>query len=131
MPQLDIASFANQIIWLTVIFVTLITIFRTVISTTYNKLAHYKKHLKKVFNLAKWNEVTTTHLKKSWSKKVSKAISKFQITDKMIFPTKSYSPEKLATQKAYTNWVAETLVVGKRWSELQTFCKWFTYALKK
>ena len=47
MPQLDITSFANQIIWLTLIFVTLITIFRTVISTTYNKLAHYKKHLKK------------------------------------------------------------------------------------
>ena len=127
MPQLDIASFANQIIWLTIIFVTLVTIFRTTISTTYNKLAHYKKHLKKMFNIVKWNEVTTTHLKKSWSKKIGIAIK----TGKMSFPTKTYYPERLAAQNSYQTWVSKGSVVNKRWSELQTFCKWFSSALKK
>ena len=134
MPQLDIASFANQVVWLSIIFVTLLTILRTTISVSYNKISHYKKHLKKLFKLTNWN-ATIVFLKKSWERKINKFINTFQINENLFFPTKGYDlPETLSAKKTYNLWVLKSTnknTTKKRWNELQVFCVWFTNALKK
>jgi hypothetical protein len=50
MPQLDIVSFFNQVIWLTVIFILLLTSFYFFLLRPYNKVMLVRKSLVLIFN---------------------------------------------------------------------------------
>ena len=50
MPQLDVASFFNQVIWLTVVFILLLTSFYFFLLRPYNKVMLVRKSLVAIFN---------------------------------------------------------------------------------
>ena len=50
MPQLDVVSFFNQIIWLTVVFLLLLTSFYYFLLRPYNKIMLVRKALVSIFN---------------------------------------------------------------------------------
>lgn len=50
MPQLDVVSFFNQVIWLTVIFILLLTSFYFFLLRPYNKVMLVRKSLVLIFN---------------------------------------------------------------------------------
>ena len=49
MPQLDVVSFFNQIVWLTVVFVLLVTSFYSFLLRPYNRLFMIRKVLCSAF----------------------------------------------------------------------------------
>jgi hypothetical protein len=50
MPQLDVVSFFNQIVWLTVVFILLLTSFYYFLLRPYNKVMLVRKVLVSIFN---------------------------------------------------------------------------------
>ena len=93
MPQLDVASFFNQVIWLTVVFILLLTSFYFFLLRPYNKVMLVRKSLVAIFNLL--SPALPTAVGASLTKQIS-----LSTTGSFLESTLSRSFSDLATKAA-------------------------------